>query len=70
LTELASAIQLVRDTSTDDGLKKKLKTCYLEIKEVLEETNEKIIRDRKSNEIIVLQRRFSGRIPNPGFLKL
>lgn len=70
LTELASAIQLVSDTSTDEGLKKKLNTCHLEIKETLEETNEKIIRDRKSNEIIVLERRFSGRIPNPGFLKL
>lgn len=70
LTELASAIQLVRDTSNDEGLKKKLKTCNSEIKETLEETNEKVIRDRKSNEIIVLQRRFSGRIPNPGFLKL
>ncbi|MCV0410142.1 hypothetical protein [Nitrosopumilus sp.] len=70
LTELASAIQLVKDTSTDEGLKKKLKICHLEIMETLNETSEKIIRDRKSNEMIVLQRRFSGRIPNPGFLKL
>jgi len=70
LTELASAIQLVNETSSDAGLQKKIKMCHLEIKETLEQTNEKIIRDRKSNEIIVLQRRFAGRIPNPGFLKL
>ena len=70
LAELASAIQLVKDTSKDIGLKKKLETCHLEIKETLEQTNERIIRDRKANEIIVLQRRFDGRIPNPGFLKL
>jgi len=70
LTELASAIQLVNETSKDEVLKKKLKICHSEIKETLEQTNEKIIRDRKSNEIIVLQRRFAGRIPNSGFLKL
>ncbi|QLH06530.1 hypothetical protein [Nitrosopumilus ureiphilus] len=70
LTELASAIQLVNETSKDEELKKKLKMCHSEIKETLEKTNEKIIRDRKSNEIIVIQRRFAGRIPNPGFLKL
>ena len=70
LAELASAIQLVKETSKDIGLKKKLETCHLEIKETLEQTNERIIRDRKANEIIVLQRRFDGRIPNPGFLKL
>ena len=70
LTELASAIQLVNKTSKDEELKKKLKICHSEIKETLEQTNEKVIRERKSNEIIVLQRRFAGRIPNPGFLKL
>lgn len=70
LTELASAIQLVNEISKDEGLKKKLKVCYSEIKETLNLTNEKIITDRKSNEIIVLQRRFVGRIPSPGYLKL
>lgn len=70
LTELASAIQLVNEISKDEGLKKKLKVCYSEIKETLNLTNEKIITDRKSNEIIVLQRRFAGRIPSPGYLKL
>ena len=70
LTELASAIQLVNETSNDEGLKKKLNICHSEIKETLEQTSEKIIRDRKSNETIVLQRRFAGRIPNSGFLKL
>jgi len=70
LTELASTIQLVNEASNDDRLKKKLKTCHSEIKVTLEQTSEKIIRDRKSSEIIILQRRFAGRIPNPGFLKL
>lgn len=70
LTELSSAIQLVDEASKDVALKKKLKICHLEIKKTLEQTNEQIIRDRKSNEIIVLQRRFTGRIPNSGFLKL
>ena len=70
LTELASAIQLVNETSKDERLKKKLKDCHSEIKETLEQTNEEIIRDRKSKEIIVLQRRFTGRIPNQGYLKL
>ena len=70
LTELTSAIQLVNETSKDEKLRKKLKICNSEIKETLEQTNEKIIRDRKSNEIIILQRRFAGRIPNPGFLKI
>ena len=70
LTELTSAIQLVNETSKDERLRKKLKICNSEIKETLEQTNEKIIRDRKSNEIIILQRRFAGRIPNPGFLKI
>jgi len=70
LTELASTIQLASEISKDEMLRKKLKICYSEIKETLDQTNEKIIRDRKSNEIIILQRRFAGRIPNPGFLKL
>jgi len=70
LTELTSAIQLVNETSKDERLRKKLKICNSEIKETLEQTNEKIISDRKSNEIIILQRRFAGRIPNPGFLKI
>ena len=70
LTELTSAIQLVNETSKDERLRKKLNICNLEIKKTLEQTNKIIIRDRKSNEIIILQRRFAGRIPNPGFLKL
>ena len=70
LMELASAIQLINETSKDEVLKKKLKDCHSEIKETLEQTNEEIIRDRKSKEIIVLQRRFAGRIPSQGHLKL
>ncbi|MDH5569260.1 MAG: hypothetical protein OEX98_05675 [Nitrosopumilus sp.] len=70
LTELASAIQLASEISKDEMLRKKLEICNSEIKETLDQTNEKIIRDRKTNEIIILQRRFAGRIPSPGFLKL
>jgi len=36
----------------------------------LDQTNQKIIISRKSNEIILLERGFSGRIPSPGYLKL
>lgn len=70
LTEIASSILLVKETSNDERLKKKLTMCHLEIKETLEQANKEIIRDRKSNETIILQRRFAGRIPNKGFLKL
>ena len=70
LTELSSAIQLINETSKDERLKRKLKICHSEIKETIKNTIEKIISDRKSNEMIVLQRRFKGRIPNSGFLKI
>ena len=53
-----------------EKFKKELTTCCDEIKEILEQTNDKIIRDRKSNEIILLQRHFAGRTPNPGYLKI
>ena len=70
MAELASSIHLVKELSKRDKIKDQLDACYSEIKETLEQTNEKIIRERKSNEVILLQRHLTGRIPNPGHLKL
>ena len=70
LTELASSISLVRETSNNEKLKNQLSLCHDEIKETLVRANHKIIAERKSTEIIVLERRFAGRIPSAGCLKL
>ena len=70
MMELASSILLIKETISNEKLKNKLTVCHAEIKEVLDQTNQKIIRDRKSNEIVLLQRRFAGRIPSIGYLKL
>ncbi len=70
LMELASAILLVKETSSNEKLKKSLKVCYNEIKETLDQTNDTLLVGRKSNEIILIERRFAGRIPNKGYLKL
>ena len=70
MMELASAILLIKETVKDEKLKSKLTVCHDEIKETLDQTNQKIIRDRKTNEIIILQRQFTGRIPSTGYLKL
>jgi hypothetical protein len=70
LTELSSSIILVKETSSNEKFKNQLTGCYDEIKETLERTNHKITAERKSNEIILLERRFAGRIPNVGYLKL
>ena len=70
MTELSSAIQLVIDTKINEKIKNQLKICTDEIKETLEQTKQKIIMNRKSNEIILLERGFAGRIPSPGYLKL
>ena len=70
MTELASSIVLIKEASKGEKFKKELTTCCDEIKKTLEKANDRIIKDRKSNEIILLQRRFSGTIPNPGHLKI
>lgn len=70
MNELASSILLIKDSSSNEKFKKQLTICSKEIKETLEKANEKIIRDRKTNETIILQRRFDGRIPSPGHLKV
>jgi hypothetical protein len=70
MTEISSAIQLVMDTKISEKVKNQLNMCKDEIKETVEQTKQKIIINRKSNEIILLERGFAGRIPNPGYLKL
>ena len=70
LTELASSILLVKETSNNEKLKNQLSLCHDEIKETLEKTNDKIIAERKSTERIIIERRFAGRIPSAGCLKL
>jgi repressor of nif and glnA expression len=70
LTELASSILLVKETSNNEKLKNQLTLCHDEIKETLEKANDKIIAERKSTERIVIERRFAGRIPSAGCLKL
>jgi hypothetical protein len=70
MTEISSSILLVKDSTNNTKFKKQLTTCYEEIKETLEFVSKKIIIDRKANEIILLKRQFTGRIPNTGHLKL
>ena len=70
MMELLSSITLVKNASNNEKFKNELTKCCDEINQTLDHTNEKILRDRKSNEIIILQRRFAGRIPSMGFLKL
>ena len=70
MTEVSSSILLVKETSTNEKFKKQLTVCDKEIKETLEQINQEIMMDRKASEIILLKRQFSGRIPNPGYLKL
>ena len=70
MTEISSSILLVKDTTNNTKFKKQLTTCHEEIKETLEFVSKKIIINRKANEIILLKRQFTGRIPNTGYLKL
>ncbi len=70
MTELSSSILLVKATSSSEKLKKQLTLCNDEIKETLDLANRKVSAERKSNEIILLERRFAGRIPSAGCLKL
>ena len=68
--ELASSIQLVMKSGNNEKLTNQLDKCYDEIKEALKQTDDQMSRDRKSNEIILLQRHFAGRIPTAGHIKL
>ena len=70
LMELTSSILLVKKTSKNEKFRKQLMNCHDEIKDTIDLIKEKIIAERKSTEIIILERRFAGRIPNEGYLKL
>jgi len=68
--ELSSSILWTKENSDDSRLKKELTNCFTQIKSFLDEANEKLIRFKKTNEIILLQRDFSSKIPKLGYLKL
>jgi hypothetical protein len=70
LMEILSTILLVKKTSKNEKFTNQLTDCYNEIKSTLDHTKQKIIAERKSSEIIIIERSFSGRIPNEGYLKL
>jgi hypothetical protein len=68
--ELSSSILRIKENSGDGKLKKELANCFTQIKSFLNETNEKLIKFKKTNEIILLQRDFTSKIPKLGYLKL
>jgi len=68
--ELSSSLLWTKENSDDSRLKKELTNCFTQIKSFLDEANEKLIRFKKTNEIILLQRDFSSKIPKLGYLKL
>jgi hypothetical protein len=70
LSEIISSILLVKKTSKNEKFTNQLTDYYNEIQETLDHTKQKIIAERKSSEIIIIERSFSGRIPNEGYLKL
>ncbi|MCV0401631.1 MAG: hypothetical protein K5777_06615 [Nitrosopumilus sp.] len=68
--ELASSIVWTKENTDDDELKKELKNCFKQINEFMDETNQKLLEGRKTNERILLQRDFSSKIPKAGYLKV
>ena len=68
--ELASSILWTKENSEDPGLKKELTKCFKQINEYMEEINFKLLEGRKTQERIVLQRDFTGKIPKAGYLKI
>ena len=70
MLELSSTILLTIENTDDVELKKELKSCFKQIKEFLDETNETLMKFRGSNERIVLQRILNNKITEPGFLKI
>ncbi len=68
--ELASSILWTKENSEDDELKKELKNCFKQINEFMDETNQKLLEGRKTNERILLQKDFSSKIPKVGHLKI
>ena len=68
--ELASSILWTKENSEDKELKKEITKCFKQINEFMEEINRKLLEGRKTQERIVLQREFIGRIPKAGYLKI
>ena len=68
--ELASSILWTKENSDDDELKKELKNCFKQINEFMDETNQRLLEGRKTNERILLQNDFSSKIPKAGYLKI
>lgn len=67
--ELASSILLTKEESEDNELKKELKKCFTQINKFMDETNQKLLNERKTSERILLQKDFSSRIPKVGYLR-
>ena len=68
--ELASSILWIKENSEDRELKKELAKCFKQINEFMKEINSKLLEGRKTQERIVLQREFTGKIPKVGHLKI
>ena len=68
--ELASSILWTKENSEDKELKKELSKCFKQINEFMEEINRRLLEGRKTQERIVLQREFTGKIPKVGHLKI
>jgi len=67
--ELASSILLTKEESDDGELKKELKKCFAQINKFMDDTNQKLLNERKTSERILLQKDFSNRIPKVGYLR-
>ena len=68
--ELASSILWIKENSESKELKKELSKCFKQINEFMEEINSRLLEGRKTQERIVLQREFTGKIPKVGHLKI
>ena len=68
--ELASSILWTKENSEDRELKKELSKCFKQINGFMEEINRRLLEGRKTQERIVLQREFTGKIPKVGHLKI
>ena len=68
--ELASSILWTKENSEDKELRKEMNNCFKQINEFMENTNENLLKGRKTNERVVLQRDFSSKIPKAGHLKI
>lgn len=68
--ELASSILWTRENSDDERLKKELKNCFNQINEFMAEINKRLLQGRGTEEMVLLQRDFAGKIPKAGHLRI